>query len=544
MAIPRPPKPPPLVDVLLVSICIPSLKVITTPSGLKRLLRSAFHTRIRCVAVQSETIDRSTVVHTGAGGLRGTSEGKVQVWRGVGYAEQPVGDLRFRAPQPLQSWTGIRDAINHGPIPPQGKSFVGGGRDDPKMRDEACLTVTVWSPDVHGSLPVMVWIPGGAFVYGAGQLELYNGSRLAANGNVVVVNVTYRLGVFGGFELGDLGEGFDDNLCLRDQIAALQWVRDNIAAFGGDPGRVTVFGESAGATSVLALLASPAAAGLFGRAIAQSPALPLIADRESRARQAHEFVRRLGVGVDQIKALPQRELRRAAGQLQGESVTATPVLAYGLTYGVDLLPAHPVQAARTGTVHPVPLIIGTNSREASMFAWGRPPMLPTTIAMVDDYFARTAPDAKSAVLQAYTWYPGRRALISVGSDVMFGAPTWAFADAYSAHAATHMYRFDHTTWTLKVLGLGATHGSEIVHIQHSYGSFMGRLLHPLGRQVQPSVGRRMQRTWLEFAKAEIADWPAYDTDRRATRVIGSGRDETVADPDQVRREAWDGLYLP
>ena len=185
--------------------------------------------------------------------------------------------------------------IEHGPLPPQSKSFVGGGRDDPKVRDEACLTLTVWSPDTTGSLPVMVWIPGGAFVYGAGQFQLYNGSRLAANGNVVVVNVTYRIGVFGGFELSDLGEGFDDNLALRDQIAALQWVRENIAAFGGDPERVTVFGESAGATSVLALLASPAAAGLFHRAIAQSPALPLIADREFRAARAHEFLRRLGV---------------------------------------------------------------------------------------------------------------------------------------------------------------------------------------------------------------------------------------------------------
>ncbi|WP_343232239.1 carboxylesterase family protein, partial [Mycolicibacterium sp. CBMA 361] len=165
------------------------------------------------MAVQPETIDRPTIAQTTAGALRGTTEGGVHVWRGVGYAAQPVGALRFRAPQPLTPWSGIRDAIDHGPIPPQGKSFVGGGRDDPKMRDEACLTVTVWSPDATGSLPVMVWIPGGAFVFGAGQLQLYNGSRLAANGNVVVVNVTYRLGVFGGFELSDLGPGFDDNLC-------------------------------------------------------------------------------------------------------------------------------------------------------------------------------------------------------------------------------------------------------------------------------------------------------------------------------------------
>jgi para-nitrobenzyl esterase len=470
------------------------------------------------------------------------------VWRGVAYAEQPVGERRFLAPAPERPWTGLRDAVEHGPLPPQGRSFVGGGRDDPKIRDEACLTVTVWSPDVSGSLPVMVWIPGGAFVYGAGQLQLYNGSRLAANGNVVVVNVTYRLGVFGGFELSDLGPDFDDNLCLRDQIAALQWVRDNIAAFGGDPDRVTVFGESAGATSVLALLASPAAGGLFARAIAQSPALPLIADRDTRARQARRFLEALGVGAAEVKSLPQRQLRRAAGMLQSESARDTPRLAYGLTHGVDLLPQHPIEAARSGAVLRVPLIIGTNTHEASMFAWGKPPMLPTTIPSIDGYFAREAPEAKQRVLAAYPDYPRRRALVAIGSDAMFVAPAWAFADAYSAHAPTHVYRFDHTTWTLRALGLGATHGSEIVHVQHSYASYLGRKIHPLGRRVQPSVGRRMQRTWLDFATkgwdgaAWSDDWPLYDTQRRRTRIIRSSRDVSVDDPDAVRREGWAGLH--
>ena len=470
------------------------------------------------------------------------------MWRGVAYAQQPVGQRRFLAPAPLEPWTGVRDAVEHGPLPPQGRSFVGGGRDDPKIRDEACLTVTVWSPDTGGALPVMVWIPGGAFVYGAGQLQLYNGSRLAANGNVIVVNVTYRIGVFGGFELGDLGDGFDDNLCLRDQIAAVNWVRDNIAAFGGDPDRVTVFGESAGATSVLALLASPAAEGLFARAIAQSPALPLIADRETRARQSRRFLERLGVGVDGVKALPQRQLRRAAGLLQQESASQTPALAYGLTYGVQLLPQHPIEAARAGKVHPVPLIIGTNSHEASMFAWTKPPMLPTTPESIDGYFARRGPESKDRVLAAYPDYPRRRALVAIGSDAMFVAPAWAFADAYSAHAPTHVYRFDHTTWTLRALGLGATHGSEIVHIQHSYSSYLGRKLHPLGRRVQPAVGRRMQRTWLAFAtkgwdrgESWSDDWPLYHTERRRTRVIRSARDVTIDDPDAVRRSAWEGL---
>jgi para-nitrobenzyl esterase len=498
------------------------------------------------VGALNETAELSTVVQTAAGLLRGTTEVGVNVWRGVAYAEQPVEGRRFLAPAPLEPWSDVRDAVEHGPLPPQGRSFVGGGRDDPKIRDEACLTVTVWSPDVTGALPVMVWIPGGAFVYGAGQLQLYNGSRLAANGNVVVVNVTYRLGVFGGFELGDLGPDFDDNLCLRDQLAALAWVRDNIAAFGGDPDQVTVFGESAGATSVLALLASPAADGLFGRAIAQSPALPLIADRETRARQAHRFVEQLGVGVGELKLLPQRALRRAAGMLQAESAAHTPVLAFGLTYGVDLLPHHPIEAARAGAVSGVPLIVGTNSHEASMFAWVKPPMLPTTRESVDAYFDRTAPEAKQRVLAAYPDHPRRRALVAIGSDAMFGAPAWAFADAYSAHAPTYAYRFDHTTWTLRVLGLGATHGSEIVHIQHSYSSYLGRKLHPLGRRVQPRVGRRMQRTWLNFATGEFGPedeaWPRYETEHRRTRVIRSTRDDTVADPDGVRRSAWEGLY--
>lgn len=497
-------------------------------------------------------VGHSVVVHTGLGDLRGTTEGGVGVWRGVPYAEQPVGERRFRAPEPKRPWTGLRDAVEHGPLPPQGKSFVGGGRDDPKVRNEACLTLTVWSPDTSASLPVMVWIPGGAFVFGAGQFQLYNGSRLAANGDVVVVNITYRIGVFGGFELGDLGDGFDDNLALRDQIAALRWIRDHIAAFGGDPSRVTVFGESAGGTSVLALLASPAAEGLFSRAIAQSPALPLIADRESRAQRAHEFVRRLGVPVSEVRGLPQRELRRTAGRLQLESAAATPTLAYGLTCGVDLLPRHPLDAARAGAMRRVPLIIGTNSHEASMFAWGKPPMLPTTAAAVDAYFARVAPDAKQRVLAAYPRYPRRSALLAFASDVMFGGPTWAFADAYSGQAPTHMYRFDHFGFSLRMLGLGATHGSEIVHIQHSYTSYLGRKIHPLGRRLQPAVGRRMQRAWLDFAaqgwdSGEIHwsnghDWPVYDAERRCTRIILSARDTVVSDPDAARREAWAGLY--
>jgi para-nitrobenzyl esterase len=312
----------------------------------------------------------------------------------------------------------------------------------------------------------------------------------------------------------------------------------------------------------LALLASPAAVGLFGRAIAQSPALPLIADREVRASRAHDFLNRLGVSAAEVKGLPQRQLRRAAGMLQLKSAASTPTLAYGLTYGVDLLPEHPVEAALAGRVARVPLIIGTNSHEASMFAWTKPPMLPTTTASIDAYIDRAAPEARESLLAAYPAYPRRRELVAFGSDVMFGAPAWAFADAYCAHAPTHMYRFDHFGFSLRLLGLGATHGSEIVHVQHSYGSFLGRKMHPLGRRLAPSVGRRMQRAWLDFAakgwdspdvhlREDIRaahihwssghHWPIYDTEHRFTRIIQSARDIVVSDPDAERRKAWADL---
>jgi len=177
------------------------------------------------------------------------------------------------------------------------------------------------------------------------------------------------------------------------------------------------------------------------------------------------------------------------------------------------------------------------------------PMLPTTQANVDRYFARFPPEARARVLAAYPSYPRRRALEAIGADAMFVAPTWAFTDAYSAHAPTYAYRFDHTPAMLRAVGLGAVHGSEIVHVLHSYDSHLGRRLHPLGKWLTPAVGRRMQRTWLQFADAAGSgsqpwsrDWPRYDTQRRATRVLRSFSDVVVDDPDAARRPAWNGRY--
>jgi len=213
------------------------------------------------------------IVDTDAGPVRGVDDGQVRVWKGLRYAAPPEGELRWRAPRPPEPWTEVADALEFGPISPQPKSPIPLGAGTRVSED--CLFLNVWSPSGAGpeaAKPVMVWVHGGAYIFGAGSQPLYDGHVLASRGDVVVVTVNYRMGAFGFLDLSgfDGPQTFDTNLGLHDVIRALEWVRDNIAGFGGDPSQVTLFGESAGAGIITTLLTAPAAAGLFSRAIAQS----------------------------------------------------------------------------------------------------------------------------------------------------------------------------------------------------------------------------------------------------------------------------------
>ena len=252
------------------------------------------------------------VVETRSGRLRGTERRGVLAFRGIPYAAPPSGPRRFRAPEPAESWPGVRDADAPGPGAPQRGATLGGAFTriiGPGATSEDCLTLDLWTPAADGARrPVLVWIHGGAFLMGAGSALAYGGAALARSGDVVVVTLNYRLGALGFLQLGDLAPaaGFDSNLGLRDQIAALEWVRDNVAAFGGDPAQVCVFGESAGAMSVGALLGAPRARGLFARAIAQSGAAHNVAGRESAARVAATFLDVLGLAPREAARL--REL--------------------------------------------------------------------------------------------------------------------------------------------------------------------------------------------------------------------------------------------
>lgn len=236
---------------------------------------------------------------TVAGRVRGHRDGDVTVFRGVPFAEPPVGELRFAAPRPVRRWEGVREASAFGPPPPQGAMGPEPLAPQPAASpDESWLTVNVWTPepDPVGRRPVMVWIYGGAYVFGSSADPAYDGSRLAQDGDVVVVTLNYRVGMEGFAQI----EGAPANRGLLDQVAALEWVRDNIAEFGGDPDRVTVFGESAGAGSIAALLVMPRARGLFRRAIMQSVPGPFFSDALATDIAAHlaaEFALRPAVKV-------------------------------------------------------------------------------------------------------------------------------------------------------------------------------------------------------------------------------------------------------
>ena len=243
-------------------------------------------------------------------------------------------------------------------------------------QDEDCLTLNIWAPTGGaGAKPVMVWLHGGAYVLGSGSQPFYDGNRLADSGDVVIVTVNYRLGAFGFLDLSVFNRPtstFDSNIGLRDVLAALQWVQDNIAAFGGDPERVTLFGESAGAGLVTTLLAVPAAKGLFSAAIAQSSPATSVYDRGRAEVMANAMLHELGMGtgeVNQLRQVPVPKLIAATKKLFDEVPVRNPgTLAFVPFVDGDVPPDYPVKVAREGGSHPVPLIIGTNKQEAALFA--------------------------------------------------------------------------------------------------------------------------------------------------------------------------------
>ncbi|SRX95025.1 Carboxylesterase LipT [Mycobacterium tuberculosis H37Rv] [Mycobacterium shimoidei] len=490
-------------------------------------------------------------VTTATGTVEGFTRDGVHRWRSIPYARPPVGPLRFRAPQPVQPWSGVRHCHAFTNCAPQQRwyTMIGVGKYQP--RGEDCLTLNVVTPqDAPGeALPVMVFVHGGGYILGSSAL--YDGAALARRG-CVYVSVNYRLGALGCLDLSSLSTSeitIDSNLFLRDLVLALQWVRDNIAAFGGDPDKVTVFGESAGAHAVATLMAVPDAKGLFSRAISQSPAAGMVRSQEVAAEFARRFAALLGAGKqDAAQRLMQAspaELVAAQDRLIEQGVQdllgAFPI---GPSFGDDCLPLDPMDALRRGQAHRVPLIVGTNAEEGRLFTrWLK--LLPTTESMIEALLAETDPAARERITRAYPDYPKREACIRLGGDFAFNSAAWEIAEAHTRHAPTYLYRYDYSPRTLRWSGLGATHATELLAVFGVYRTRFGALLSAAGdRRSARRVSREIQRRWLSFSHAGVPgdDWPAYAETDRAVMVIDS-RPRVEFDPHAERRIAWQNFSL-
>ncbi|MET0196539.1 MULTISPECIES: carboxylesterase/lipase family protein [Nocardiaceae] len=497
----------------------------------------------------------NTRVTTVDGVLQGKTVADLVTWRGIPYAAPPVGPLRLRAPQPVAPWTGVRDATEWGNASVQHKrgTMLSVNKYQPSSED--CLTLNVLAPGRRsvGSLPVMVFIHGGAYTLGTSATPLYGGGSLVRRAlkdgdGIVYVSINYRLGTLGYLDFSQFStptRQFDSNLGLRDQVAALEWVQRNISAFGGDPDNVTVFGESAGGNAVTTLLATPSAKGLFARAIAESSAPGLVATQDRATDWARQFVELLGDGGNVASTLDSADVKTlgsTGSKLALSVVKSTPGLhPFGPVVDGDFLPKNPVDACADGTAHAVPLIIGTNGREGTLF----PKVLdalPTNPSRIDTLFALTDPAAKDVVLEAYPDYPQESAAIDVGGDFTFWKPSIEVAETHSRRAPTYSYRFDFAPRVMKWLGLDATHGFELFAVFGINETSFGKLMTvPGGRRAFQEVTEHVQSQWLEFARtgSPLPSWPKYDESTRETLIFDT-RTRVQRDPRSDRRRAWEG----
>ena len=505
--------------------------------------------------------DDENVVTTTSGPVRGLDDGITKSWRGIRYAAPPTGERRWRAPVPPEPWPDVVDATTFGPVAPQPNNPVitlGPGA----VKDEDCLSLNVWSASVvtpDDPRPVMVWIHGGAYIFGTSSQPLYDGRALVSDGDVVLVTVNYRLGALGFLDLSAFSTDervFDTNLALRDVILALQWVRDNIAGFGGDPERVTLFGESAGGGIVTTLLTVPAASGLFSRAIAQSSPATSVYDSARAKRAADIFLQKVGVEPDQVATLydlPVDRLVSAGLELFSDVPAATPgTLAFAPVVDKDLLPDYPLAAARAGRSNPVPLIIGTNKDEAALFKWMKSPLMPITPDAIRAMFAEIAAEqpelklpSEAEIGSAYSGLKMKAAGLAVARDVGFRMPTIWLAEAHSAVAPVYLYRFDWATPMLRALRVGATHATELPYVWGNLVAGRKDITFKLGGlKVGKALSARLQNRWVNFAVdghpgglPGDPEWPPYVPDQRATLVIDR-QDTVVDDLDRDLRAAW------
>jgi para-nitrobenzyl esterase len=491
------------------------------------------------------------IVKTRNGDVRGSVADGIDTFKGLPFAAPPFGANHLLPPQPVVPWSGVRDALTYGqkspqrPYPPPIDVLI------PELctSGEDCLNLNIWSADLGARQPVMVWIPGGVFEFhGTSASPWYDGSRFARDG-VVCVTINYRVGAEGFLYLG---RG-NANRGLLDQIAALEWVRDNIAAFGGDPGNVTVFGESAGSISVAALLSMPRAKGLFRRAILQSGAVHPVMSPATAEQICRVLAKKLGVAAtrEAIGALPADRLLRAQEQLSHDLETdrdperwghevVLSMMPWQPVVDDDVIPAHPLARIAAGASADVDVIAGTNTEENRLFLVSAGGLERVTQEALEGAIAAYGLPVDPTLAFYRAGHPDASAgdlLAAVQTDWFWRMPAIRLADAHAKSAttsSTYMYEFAWRSPQFNGL-IGACHSLEVPFVFDS----LGHGTEPMwGSNPPQHLADVMHAAWVAFAKTGDCGWPKYEMNARATMRFDV-TSSVVNDPRRGERTLWE-----
>lgn len=508
------------------------------------------------------------VVETQSGQVRGTAEAGVEIFKGIPYAAPPVGDLRFRPPQKVAPWAGVRDANRYGNMAVQSPNVF--GLPDDLLRiftlagkqklDEDCLYLNVWATArserrAGPGRPVMFWCHGGAFITGSGSSPWSDGANLCRLDDVVVVSFNHRLGALGYLHLEDIaGDAFRHaGLCgVLDIVAALEWVRDNIASFGGDPGNVTIFGESGGGAKVSVLMAMPCAKGLFHKAIIQSGPAVQMAERPDGTNTARQMLDHLGVPPEragELRAMPAARLLEAQikvlANVSRASFADRRRLGFNPVIDGDLFPGGPFAPNAPSCSAHVPLMIGSNKDEMSLFLGHLPWVSEATFDNLPQALAPYVGDRASEILAVYRRaQPGLRPdeiAIAIVSDQGIRAPSLLMARRKVEQEAAPVFVY-YFAWETPVLG-GRLQSCHTLEIPFVFGNLESAELtgDDPGRL---ALGKKMSRAWIEFARTgnpshgDLPSWPAYTKDIRSTMIFDTACRLEI-DPAGAESRVWE-----